>query len=164
VVVFSIREHLRSLNGNGVVTIDAMDDVVAAMKAPWHANLMLFGMFAGLTVLLACLGLYGMLTYAVVLQRRDIGVRLVLGATPLGIAREVLATGARTVAVGAIIGAAFAVALTPLMKSILFNVAQFDPFTLLVAPVGFAAVALVACAVPALRAARTDPAICLRAE
>jgi len=164
VLVSRIRERLRALNGHGVVKIDVMDDVLASMEAPWRANLALFGAFAVLTVGIACLGLYGMLAYAVVMQRREIGVRLVLGATRARIAREIIATGARTVVPGAIIGAALAAVLTPLMRSILFEVAPSDPLTLAVAPVAFAAVALIACTVPAVRAARTDPAMCLRAE
>jgi putative ABC transport system permease protein len=105
-----------------------------------------------------------MLAYAVLMQRREIGVRLVLGATPARIAIGVVAIGARTVVAGSIIGAAAAAALTPLMRSILFEVTPLDPLTLAVAPLMFAAVALAACAVPAVRAARIEPAVCLRAE
>jgi putative ABC transport system permease protein len=164
VLISSIRERLRAINGNSAIKIESMDDVLALLEAPWRANLTLFSMFAVLTALIACMGLNAMLAYAVVMQRREIGVRLVLGATPSRIAIGVVAIGARTVAAGAIIGAGAAAALTPLMRSILFEVTPLDPLILAAAPVMFAAVALAACTVPAVRAARTEPAVCLRAE
>ena len=98
------------------------------------------------------------------MQRREIGVRLVLGATPTKIALEIAAVGARAVVAGSVIGAAAAAGLTRLMTSILFEVAPFDPVTWAAATLAFAVVAFAACAVPAVRAARTEPAICLRAE
>lgn len=159
-----IRERLRAINGNGVVTIEAMDDVLLSLEAPWRANLAIFGAFAVLTVIIACMGLYATLAYAVIVQRREIGVRLALGATPTRIALDIVAAGARTVAAGAIIGAAAAAGLTRLMTSILFDVAPSDPATWAAVALAFAAVAFAACAVPAVRAARTEPAICLRAE
>jgi ABC-type antimicrobial peptide transport system permease subunit len=159
-----IRERIRTLNGNGVVTIDRMDDVLAALEAPWRANLGLFSAFALMTAAIACLGLYGMLAYAVVVQRREIGIRLALGATPARIARETLAASGQVIAAGAIVGAGAAATLAPLMRSILFDVAPFDPLTLAVAPAAFAAIAFAASVVPARRAARIDPAVSLRAE
>ncbi len=164
VLVSSIRERLRAINGNSAIKVEAMDDVLAVLEAPWRANLTLFSAFAVLTALIACMGLNAMLAYAVLMQRREIGVRLVLGATPARIAIGVVAIGARTVAAGSIAGAAAAAALTPLMRSILFEVAPLDPLILAAAPLMFAAVALAACAVPAVRAARIEPAVCLRAE
>jgi ABC-type antimicrobial peptide transport system permease subunit len=146
------------------VKIDRMDDVLAALEAPWRANLGLFSAFALMTVAIACTGLYGMLAYAVVVQRREIGIRLALGATPARIARETLAASGQIIAAGAIIGAGIAATLAPLMRSILFDVAPFDPLTLAVAPATFAAIAFAACVVPARRAARIDPAVSLRAE
>ena len=153
VLVSSIRERLRAINGNSAIKIEAMDDVVALLEAPWRANLALFSTFAVLTALIACMGLNAMLAYAVLMQRREIGVRLVLGATPARIAIGVVAIGARTVAAGSIAGAAAAVALTPIMRSILFEVAPLDPLVLTAAPLMFVAIALAACAVPAVRAA-----------
>jgi ABC-type antimicrobial peptide transport system permease subunit len=163
-VLSRIRERLRAINGNSVVKIESMDDVLLSLEAPWRATLAIFGAFAVLTVIIACMGLYAMLAYAVIAQRREIGVRLVLGATPTRMALDIAAVGGRTVAAGAIIGAAAAAGLTPLMTSILFEVAPSDPVAWAAATIAFAAVAFAACAVPALRAARTGPAICLRAE
>jgi putative ABC transport system permease protein len=117
-----------------------------------------------LTAIIECMGLYTMLAYSVTAQRREIGVRLVLGATPARIAREIVALGARAVAAGSVAGVAGAIVVTPLMRSILFDVAPPDPLTIAAAAVTFAAVALGACLVPAVRAARTEPAVCLRAE
>ena len=87
-----------------------------------------------------------------------------LGVTPARIARDVVADGARVIVAGSVISVAAAVTLSPLMASILFEVKPADPLTLAAAPLLFAAIAAIACAAPAIRAARTEPAICLRSE
>jgi putative ABC transport system permease protein len=163
-VIGPIRSRLQTMNGNGSVTIALMEQVLRTLEAPWRANLALFGAFAGLSVVLAVIGLYGMLAYAVATERREIGVRLVLGATPGRIARDVVMDGARIIALGSVAGAVAAAVLLRLMASILFEVSPADPLTLAAAPILFAVVALIVCALPAVRASRTEPAICLRAE
>jgi putative ABC transport system permease protein len=164
VVIPAIRSRLLALNRNGIVSVAVMDQVLRVLEAPWYANLALFAAFAVISMLLATVGLYAMLAYSVVMQRREIGVRLVLGATAGRIALDIVADGARIIVAGSLIGVAMAIALLRLMAAILFGVSPTDPLTLVTAPLLFAAVAAIACAVPALRAARTEPAICLRAE
>ena len=159
-----IRQRLRALNGNGGVRIERMDDVVAALERPWQSNLVLFGMFAALTVLLAAAGLYAMLAYSVLEQAREIGVRLVLGASPRRIAADVMAAGARVIAIGSIAGLALSLTFGRLMRSLLFEVSPFDPLALVAATGVLALVAILACLWPAIRAAHIEPAVCLRAE
>ena len=163
-VVPEIRQRLMALNGNGVVSVEAMEEVVAAHEAPWRANLALFAAFAVLTLFIAVIGLSAMMAQTVVEQSRAIGVRLVLGATPGRVAGGVIAGALWVVAAGGLIGLGGAAVAGRLMGSLLFGVEPLDPTTLVISPLLLAAVALAACAFPALRAARTDPAVCLRAE
>jgi putative ABC transport system permease protein len=160
----AIRRRTSALNGNASVTIDAMADVVGTLETPWRSNLSLFGLFAGVTLLLAAGGLYALLAWSVAGQAREIGVRLVLGATPARIARAVVADGARIIAAGAVAGLAAAVLATRLIQSLLFDVSPLDPVAFCAAPVLLAIVALAATGLPAVRASRTDPAVCLRRE
>ena len=163
-LIARIRDIVRSINDNSTVRLDLMEDVLHAMEHPWRANLLLFGLFAFAATAIACLGLYGMVAQAVVAQQQEIGLRLVLGATSVRILREVLSASLPTVAAGVALGIACAAGVAPLMRSILFEVAPSDPIAFALAPCLFSAVALLASIVPAVRAAKTDPAVCLRAE
>jgi ABC-type antimicrobial peptide transport system permease subunit len=163
-LIARIRDIVRSINDNSTVRLDLMEDVLHAMEHPWRANLLLFGLFAFAATAIACLGLYGMVAQAVVAQQKEIGLRLVLGATSVRILREVLSASLPTVAAGVALGIACAAGVAPLMRSILFQVAPSDPIAFALAPCLFSAVALLASIVPAVRAAKTDPAVCLRAE
>ena len=160
----TIRERLQTPSGGALVSIEAMADVVSAHEAPWTANLALFAAFALLTVLIAVTGLYAMMAHTIVEQSREIGVRLVLGATPGGVAAGVITSALSVVVTGGLIGLGGAAAASRLMRSLLFGIDPLDPAALVAAPLVLAAVALAACVVPAIRAARTDPAVCLRAE
>ncbi|HJZ77500.1 MAG TPA: FtsX-like permease family protein [Vicinamibacterales bacterium] len=159
-----IRQRLHALNGNGGVRIERMDDVVAALERPWRSNLVLFGIFAAVTVFLAAAGLYAMLAYTVLEQAREIGVRLVRGASPRRVAADVLAVGAWVIAVGSIAGLALSLMFGRLMRSLLFEISPLDPLALAAATVALALVAALACVWPAIRAAHIEPAVCLRAE
>ncbi|HKV98522.1 MAG TPA: ADOP family duplicated permease [Vicinamibacterales bacterium] len=160
----TIRQRMMALNGNGSVAVDAMDDVVSRLETPWRSNFSLFVLFAGLTVALAAAGLYALMAGSVAGQAREIGVRLVLGATPARIATAVVADGARIAAGGALAGVAAALLSTRLMQSLLFDVSPLDPVAICAAPVLLAIVAIAATALPAIRASRTDPTACLRRE
>jgi hypothetical protein len=133
--------------------------VVAAHEAPWRASLALFAAFALLTVFIAVTGLYAMMAHTIVEQSREIGVRLVLGATPGRIAGGVIAGALSLAATGGLIGLAGAAITSRLMRSLLFGVEPLDPLALGVSPLLLAAVAVAACVFPAVRAARTDPAV-----
>jgi predicted permease len=125
---------------------------------------LLVSLFASAALLLAALGVYGVMAYAVAQRRREIGVRLALGADPAGIRRLVLGRGARLALVGLGIGLAAALALGRVIETLLFGITPFDVATLLTVPVVLGSMALIASWVPARRAMRLDPVRAMREE
>jgi ABC-type antimicrobial peptide transport system permease subunit len=124
----------------------------------------LLGAFAGLALLLASIGLYGVLSYVVLQRRRELGLRMALGATAGSVMRMVVARGLMLTAAGLAIGLALAWALTRTLQNLLYGVAAGDPATFAAAVALLAAIALAACYLPARRASRLDPIAVLRAE
>jgi putative ABC transport system permease protein len=120
--------------------------------------------FAGAAVLLAAVGLYGLVAYTVAQRTREVGVRVALGARPADVTRVVLGGGASTVALGVAGGLAMAVAATRLLGSLVYGVSVTDPTTFALSTAFLVAVAFLAHAVPLGRALRVDPASALRAE
>ncbi|MGB8129994.1 MAG: ABC transporter permease [Candidatus Angelobacter sp.] len=147
-----------------VSQVRTMETVVRQTFASQQFSAVLLGGFSLASLLLAVIGVYGVLAYSVTQRTREIGVRIALGAEPLTITRMVVASGARMVMIGAAAGIAAALALSGLMKSLLFGIGPRDPLTFIAAPAVFVAVALVAAYVPARRAARVSPMEALRAE
>jgi ABC-type antimicrobial peptide transport system permease subunit len=141
-----------------------METVVRLTFSRQQFSAVLLGGFSVASLLLAAIGIYGLLAYSVTQRTREIGVRVALGAEPASIIRMVVASGARMVITGAAAGLAAALALSGLLKSLLFGIGPRDPLTFIAAPAIFAAVALVAAYVPARRAARVSPMEALRAE
>ena len=141
-----------------------METVVRQTFASQQFSAVLLGGFSLASLLLAAIGIYGVLAYSVMQRTREIGVRIALGAEPLAITRMVVASGARMVIIGAAAGLAVALALSGLMTSLLFGIGPRDPLTFVAAPAVFLAVALVAAYVPARRAAMVSPMEALRAE
>jgi putative ABC transport system permease protein len=141
-----------------------METVIRQTFASQQFSAVLLGGFSLASLLLAAIGVYGVLAYSVTQRTREIGVRIALGAEPLTITRMVVASGARMVILGAAAGMLAALALSGLMKSLLFGISPRDPLTFVVAPAVFVVVALVAAYVPARRAARVSPMEALRAE
>jgi len=137
---------------------------VAASVAQPRFAAALFGGFAALALALAAIGLYGVLSYNVTRRRREIGVRVALGASRAEVRRLVLSQGLGVTTVGLVIGMVAAVGLSRLMQEMLFGVTPLDWISFGVAPALLLAVATVACLAPAWRAARTDPAEALRYE
>jgi predicted permease len=137
-----------------------MDTVAQTRRAP----MLLLSLFSGVALLLAVLGVYGVLAFSVVQRTTEFGVRLALGATTGDIAGLVLRQGARLVAVGIVTGLAGYLALSQLVGRLLYGIAPTDLLTLSLAPLVLAGAALVACLVPVRRATRVDPMIALRAE
>lgn len=124
----------------------------------------MIGAFAGLALLLAMVGLYGLVSYSVSQRTREVGIRVALGATRGDVMRLILEHGARLTIVGVVVGVIAAFGLTRLMRSLLYGVSPMDPGILIVVALILIAVSGVACFIPARRAMRTDPAITLRAE
>jgi putative ABC transport system permease protein len=147
-----------------VSQVRTMETVVRQTFASQQFSAVLLGGFSLASLLLAAIGVYGVLAYSVTQRTREIGVRIALGAEPLTITRMVVASGARMVVIGAAAGLAAALALSGLMRSLLFGIGPRDPLTFVAAPAVFVVVALVAAYVPARRASRVSPMEALRAE
>jgi len=161
----SIRQKLLASNPDMIVyENESEEEVVANSIASQRFSLALLGAFAGLALLLASIGIYGVLSYLVGQRTREIGVRMALGAQRLDVLRMVLQDGARMTMVGATIGLVAALALTRLMASMLFGVRPTDPITFVAVAVLLCGIALFACYLPARRAAKLDPTVALRYE
>jgi len=161
----SIRQKLLASSGDMIVYgSESEEEVVASSIASQRFSLILLGGFAGLALLLAGMGIYGVLSYLVGQRTREIGVRMALGAQRLDVLRMVLGDGARMTMVGAAIGLVAALALTRLMASMLFGVRPTDPVTFAAVAVLLGGIALFACYLPARRAAKVDPMVALRYE
>jgi putative ABC transport system permease protein len=124
----------------------------------------LLGTFAGVAMLLAAIGIYGVISYAVAQRTHEIGIRAALGAGEGSLLRLILRGGMALTAAGLAIGFAGALAITKLMGNLLFGVGVRDPVTLAAVAAGLALVALLACYLPARRAAKVDPMVALRYE
>lgn len=147
-----------------VSDVRTMEQVIAESNAPRRFTMALVGFFALAALLLAGVGLYGVMSYAVSQRAREIGVRMVLGARRADVLRMVLGAGLTLVLVGVAVGLAGAFATLRLLASFLFGVRASDPVTFLGVVLVLAAIALAASMVPALRATRVDPVIALRNE
>ncbi len=147
-----------------VYDVQTMQRVVADSVADRRLNVGLVGAFAAVALLLAALGVYGVISYTVAQGTREIGIRMSLGAQRRDVFRLVVGQGALLAVVGMGIGLLGALGLTRLLSSLLFGVGARDPVTFMAVPLLLLAVALAACAIPALRATRVEPSVALRAE
>jgi putative ABC transport system permease protein len=147
-----------------VAEIRTMEEVVANTVARPRLLVYLLGGFAGMALLLAALGLYGVISHSVTQRRHEIGVRVALGAAHRDVLRLIVQQGMGLTVVGLLFGLLAALAATRVMGSLLFETGASDPLTLSGVSAFLAAVALIACYVPARRAARVDPMVALRVE
>lgn len=144
--------------------VQTMQNLVEASVGPRRLSMWLLGAFAGIAMFLAALGIYGIMSYAVAQRRRDIGVRIALGAEQRDVLALILRQGMTLAAVGIGAGALGALALTRLIRSQLYGVSASDPLTFIAVILLLAGTALAATWIPALRATRVDPAVALRQE
>jgi predicted permease len=159
----TIRTALQELHPDHVLTeVRSMDEVVSDSVARQRIAMVLLTVIAGLALLLASIGIYGVISYSVGQQIGEIGIRMALGAREGEVLRMVMRQGLLTALIGIAIGVAAALALTRLMAGLLYGVSATDPLTFAAVAAGLAAVAAAACYLPARRAARVDPMIALR--
>ncbi|HTQ56845.1 MAG TPA: ABC transporter permease [Bryobacteraceae bacterium] len=144
--------------------IQSMDEFVSLSLSERRFNMLLLGSFAALAVLLAAVGLYGIISYSVSQRTHEFGIRMAVGARPRDVMTLVLGHAARLAAAGLVVGLAGAMALTRLMKSLLYGVTPTDPATLAIVVLLMSGVVLVAALVPARRATNVDPTAALRRE
>jgi putative ABC transport system permease protein len=143
---------------------ETMDEIMASDVATQQFNMALLVAFAGLALLLAAVGIYGVMAYAVGQRTQEIGIRMAIGAQSGNVLGMILAHGAKIAIVGLVLGVGASLALTRLLLSLLSEVAPTDPVTFTVSVVILFIVALVACWIPARRATRVDPVVALRME
>jgi predicted permease len=147
-----------------ISVVRTMDQIVDMNVADRQQQMVLLGAFAGLALLLASIGLYGVLSYAVTQRSREIGLRMALGASASHVLRIVVGRGLALTGIGLAIGLVTAWAATRAMKNLLYGVGATDPFTFAAVAGVLAFVALIACWAPARRASRVDPVVVLREE
>jgi putative ABC transport system permease protein len=141
-----------------------MDEILGAALAPARWSLFLLGVFAAIAVVIALLGVFGLLSYLVTQSTREFGIRIALGASPHAVRSMVVRRALGLVAIGLAGGLAGAAVLTRFMKTLLYGVSPTDPLTFFLVAGAMAAAALLASYLPARRATRVDPMVALRAE
>jgi putative ABC transport system permease protein len=151
-------------NDQPVYAVRTMDEIVSASIADRRFSMLLLGIFAGLALLLAAVGIYGVISYTVAQRTREIGIRMALGAGRADVLKVVVAQGMLPVLAGLGIGLAASLGLTRLMAGMLYGVKAADPATFIGVGLLLAAVALLATLVPASRATRVAPVVALRHE
>lgn len=161
----SVRRAIYSIDAQlPMARIHTMDELISISMGQRRLSMVLLGIFAGLALLLASLGIYGIMSYAVTQRTRELGVRMALGASRDSVLRMVLGQGLAITAVGGVIGVVAALALTRLIRAQLYDVAPNDPVIFAGVVVLLAAIAGVATLIPAWRATRVDPIVALRQE
>jgi predicted permease len=160
-----IQKELRTASGGlPVAHVRAMTEVVAESTARNRFNMVLLSVFAGIALVLAAVGIYGVMAYTVQHRTQEIGIRMALGARPPDVRRMVMREGMMLAFVGVLLGVLATIAVTPLMRSLLYGVRPSEPAILILVAVLLSVVALFATYIPARRATRIDPVLTLRWE
>jgi predicted permease len=161
----AVRHEVEIVDPNVPVhSISSMDEIIARSVADRRFSLELLGVFAAVALLLAAIGIYGVMAYSFSQRTHEVGIRIALGAQRLDILRLALGEGMRVVVIGLALGLVGTAIMTRFFQSMLFNVAPTDPMTFVSASAILAGVALFACYIPAKRATRVDPLVALREE
>jgi predicted permease len=164
-VTAAVREEIHRLRPDlPLFEVRTMQEALGNSVSDRRFHLLLFGSFASLAVLLAAVGLYGVLSYGVTQRRGEIGIRVALGAGNSAVRGLILKQGMLPASIGVAVGLVIAASLTRVIQTLLFHVDAFDPITFLLIPVFLLAVSALACYLPAVRATRIDPTVALRTE
>jgi putative ABC transport system permease protein len=162
-LVAAVRGEIASLNKDqAVFNVRTMEEIVSQSVAARRFSMMLLTVFAVVALVLASVGIYGMMSYAVAQRTREIGLRMTLGAQRGNVLRLVIGHGMKLALAGVVLGLVASVALTRTMKNLLFGVSPTDPVTFVSIALLLAIIALLACWVPARRATKVDPMVALR--
>jgi putative ABC transport system permease protein len=161
----ALRRDIQSIDpGVTLAQISTMEQALALSVSQPRFDTMLLALFAGIALLLAAVGIYGLIAYSVAQRTHEIGVRMALGAAQSDVVRMVVGQGVSLAAIGIVIGLGGAFALTRLLKTMLFGIGTTDALTFAAAPLGVILVVLLATFLPALRATRVSPVVALRYE
>ena len=163
-VLGGVRQQIRRLDANLVLDTESLPATIRASLWAQRLSAGLLAVFGGLAMLLAAIGLYGVISYSVHLRAREMGLRMALGATTADVQGMIIAEGMRLVAIGVLAGTVIALLAARNLKSMLYAVSDRDAVTFVLVPAILALVAIVACWIPARRATRIDPGITLREE
>jgi putative ABC transport system permease protein len=164
-LVASARDQLKAVDPDQpIYNIRTMNEIRSESVAPERLNLTLLSIFAGIALVLAVVGIYGVMSYTVTQRTHEIGIRMAIGAQPKDVFRMVIGQGMMLALIGVAFGLVGAFGLTRLMTTMLFGVAPTDPVTFAAIAVLLAGVSLVACYIPGRRATKVDPVVSLRYE
>jgi ABC-type antimicrobial peptide transport system permease subunit len=163
----AIRNQMRAIEPDEPVNrVDPLEERLSNSRAVAgrRFQMLLFGVFAGLALVIAAVGIYGVISYAVSQRTQEIGIRMALGARAGDVLRLLIWRGMSLTLIGVALGVAAALALTRVMKNLLFNVSATDPMTFALIALLLVGVAFIASYIPARRATKVDPLIALRSE
>ena len=161
----AVRREIQAIDPDQpVAAVRTMNDWIDLSVAGARYRTMLLGIFAGVALLLASTGIYGVMSYSVAQRTHEIGVRMALGARRWDVLKLVIRQGMLLVVIGVILGLFGAFALTRVMSSLVFGVTTKDPVTFAAVALVLTLVALIACYIPARRATKVDPLVALRYE
>jgi putative ABC transport system permease protein len=165
VMAQSIKQEIWKVDSQLPVThVETMNELAAESFAARRFNMSLLTLFAALALILAAIGIYGVMSYAVTQRTQEIGIRMALGARSVDVLKLIIKNGLTLVLVGVALGLVGAVALTRLMVTLLFGVTPTDGLTMALVSFVLIVVALLACFIPARRATKVDPLVALRYE
>ena len=161
----ALRREVKNIDRDMPVTdIRTMDEVLASSVSTRRFNMMLLAVFAAVALVLATVGIFGVMNYSVAQRTHEIGVRIALGAQPGDILKMVVGQGMLLALIGVAVGVGGALVLTRVMSSLLYGTSATDPLTFIGISLLIIVVALFACLIPARRATRVDPMLALRYE
>jgi ABC-type antimicrobial peptide transport system permease subunit len=164
-LVHAVRQQVREINPNiPVVDVMSIEQRLANSHGRRRFQTLLFGLFAALALAIATVGIYGIISYGVSQRTNEIGIRMALGAQSSDVLRMLIRRGMILTLIGVSLGGAAALALTRVLKNLLFNVSATDPATFALVAMLLVGVALIASYIPARRATKVDPLIALRSE